>query len=68
MTQAAPAFVDPPLRFGPFTLHAAHGLLLEDGRPLRIGVRARNLLLALVARAGEVVSKQELISLAWPDG
>lgn len=59
---------DPPVAFGPFTLHVAQRLLFEDGRPVRLGTRARSILAALVERAGEVVGKAELIAYAWPDG
>ncbi|SDC62841.1 Predicted ATPase [Cupriavidus sp. YR651] len=68
MSQAAPAKADPPVAFGPFTLHIAQRLLLDGGRPVRLGARARGILAALVERAGEVVSKSELIAYAWPDG
>lgn len=69
MTSRAPAAkADPPVAFGPFTLHIAQRLLLETGRPVRLGARARSILAALVERAGEVVGKAELIAYAWPDG
>jgi len=42
-------------------------MLLEEGRPVRLGGRAMDLLLLLVARAGEIVSKAELMAAAWPD-
>jgi predicted ATPase/DNA-binding winged helix-turn-helix (wHTH) protein len=35
--------------------------------PVRLGSRAFELLLALLARAGETVSKQELTATVWPD-
>lgn len=41
-------------------------MLLESGARVRLGNRAFEILLALVERAGDVVSKQQLISLAWP--
>jgi len=59
---------DLPVAFGPFTLHISQQRLLEDGRPVRLGARARSILAALVERAGEVVGKGELIAYAWPDG
>jgi len=52
--------------FGPFRLYRAQKLLLEDGRPVRLGSRALDILLALVERAGEVVGKEELVAIAWP--
>jgi predicted ATPase/DNA-binding winged helix-turn-helix (wHTH) protein len=55
------------LAFGPFQLLRTQKVLLEDGAPVRLGSRALDLLIALVERAGEVVSKNELISYAWPN-
>ncbi|MEZ0220055.1 MAG: winged helix-turn-helix domain-containing protein [Tardiphaga sp.] len=53
--------------FGRFRLIPAQQLLLRDGVPIPLGSRALDLLLALVQRGGEVVSKDELIAAAWPD-
>ena len=52
--------------FGPFLLIPDHQLLLENGKAVRIGRRAFDLLTALVQCHGQVVSKQELLSRAWP--
>jgi predicted ATPase/DNA-binding winged helix-turn-helix (wHTH) protein len=41
--------------------------LLEAGKPVHIGSRALDLLIALVERPGELLSKDELISRAWPN-
>lgn len=40
--------------------------LLIDGEPARIGSRAFDILAALLARRGELVSKTELMSSVWP--
>lgn len=40
------------LTFGEFTLDPDRRLLLEDGRPVRIGSRALDILVALLERAG----------------
>jgi predicted ATPase/DNA-binding winged helix-turn-helix (wHTH) protein len=53
--------------FGPFRLLPAQQLLLEDGKPVRLGGRAREILVALVERAGEVVGKEALIAQVWPN-
>ncbi len=53
--------------FGPFVLIPGQRLLLEDGRQVRLGSRALDILIVLLARAGEVVSKTELMSVAWPN-
>src|SRR3712207_156174 len=58
---------EPVFAFGPFELHPVRRLLLEAGRPLRLGSRAFDIRCALVQRAGEVVGKDELISTVWPD-
>ncbi len=55
------------LKFGPFQLIVGQRLLLNGGVPLRLGSRALDILIALTAKAGEVVSKDELIAAAWPD-
>ncbi|USX24774.1 transcriptional regulator [Oxalobacteraceae bacterium OTU3CINTB1] len=54
------------LAFGPFRLMPSCRSLLNDGRPIPLSGRAFDLLLALVERAGEVVSKEELIARVWP--
>ena len=57
---------EPAISFGPFRLVAAQRLLLEGDKPVRLGSRALDILTALAERAGEVVSKEELIARAWP--
>ena len=58
--------IDRAIRFGPFCLRPAQQLLLEADVPVRIGARALDLLIALVERAGEVVTKDELFARVWP--
>ena len=57
--------VDRAIWFGPFCLRPAAHLLLEADRPVHIGVRALDLLIVLVERAGEVVTKKELFARVW---
>ncbi|WP_458098089.1 ATP-binding protein [Roseomonas sp. WA12] len=52
--------------FGPFLLLPRRQLLLADGRPVRLGGRAFELLRVMVERHGEVVTREELIAAAWP--
>jgi predicted ATPase/DNA-binding winged helix-turn-helix (wHTH) protein len=52
--------------FGPFRLIPRRQLLLLDGRPVKLGGRAFELLQLLVQRCGELVSKNELMAAAWP--
>jgi DNA-binding winged helix-turn-helix (wHTH) protein len=59
-----PAGLD--VSFCRFRLLPARRLLLEGDKPVRIGNRALDLLIALVERAGELVSKTELIAKVWP--
>jgi len=53
--------------FGPFRLLLHQRLLLEGDTPLRIGSRALDILIALLERPGELVSKKELHARVWPD-
>jgi DNA-binding winged helix-turn-helix (wHTH) protein len=55
------------ISFGPFVLRPAQFLLLEGDRPVPLGSRAMHILIALVERPGELVTKQELMSLVWPN-
>jgi DNA-binding winged helix-turn-helix (wHTH) protein len=55
------------ISFGPFRLLAAQRLLKKTNEPIQLGGRALEILIALVERAGEVVTHRELISRAWPD-
>jgi predicted ATPase/DNA-binding winged helix-turn-helix (wHTH) protein len=58
---------EPVVTFGPFQLLAEQRLLLENGKPVALGSRALDILLALVESAGAVVSKEQLIARVWPD-
>src|SRR5215469_6390903 len=53
--------------FGPFRLAPGQRVLFEDGKPLRLGSRALDILIALVEGAGETIRKDRLIARAWPD-
>lgn len=53
--------------FGSFSLSPSERLLLNDGESVHLGGRAFDILVALVERAGQVVSKGELIERVWPD-
>jgi DNA-binding winged helix-turn-helix (wHTH) protein len=62
---AVAAPIDRAIWFGPFCLRPAEHLLLEADRPVHIGVRAPDLLIVLVERAGEVVTKKKLFARVW---
>src|SRR5262249_43833407 len=53
--------------FGPFRLLASTRVLLDGNRVVRLGSRAMEILIALVERAGELVSKRELMEIVWPN-
>jgi DNA-binding winged helix-turn-helix (wHTH) protein len=53
--------------FGAFRLLPAQRMLLEDGKPVHLGSRALDVLVALVQRAGDTLHKDQLIACAWPD-
>lgn len=56
----------PILDFGHFVIRVAERTLLVNGAPVSIGGRAFDVLLALAERTARVVSKAELLDLAWP--
>jgi DNA-binding winged helix-turn-helix (wHTH) protein len=56
----------PEISFGPFRLLRARRLLLKGNEPVGVTGRAFDLLVALVERPGEVVTKSELIAKVWP--
>jgi DNA-binding winged helix-turn-helix (wHTH) protein len=58
---------DVVFKFGGFELFPERRLLSRSGRTVKMGSRALDLLVALVERAGRVVTKDELISRVWPD-
>lgn len=53
--------------FGPFLLLPQRQQLLKDNVPIPLGGRAMELLGAMVAQAGVLLSKQELLTRAWPN-
>jgi predicted ATPase/DNA-binding winged helix-turn-helix (wHTH) protein len=53
--------------FGPFRLLPERGVLLKGDIECRVGSRALDILICLVQRAGETVTKGELLAHAWPD-
>ena len=53
--------------FGPFNLAANERLLTKEGACVELGARALDILIALVSRANEVVSKRDFLAQVWPD-
>ena len=52
--------------FGPFRLVPTQFLLLEGDKPVSLGSRALEILIALLERPGALVSKQDLMARVWP--
>jgi predicted ATPase/DNA-binding winged helix-turn-helix (wHTH) protein len=52
--------------FGPFVLYLPERRLEQEGRPVRLGGRAFDILTVLVERAPDIVSGRELLELVWP--
>jgi predicted ATPase/DNA-binding winged helix-turn-helix (wHTH) protein len=55
------------LAFGRFRVLPHRRELLADGRPIRLGGRAFDVLMALIEARGAVVGKDALLSKVWPD-
>ena len=53
--------------FGSFCLLPAQRLLLKNNEVIPLGSRAMDILIALVERPSELVSKEELMARVWPN-
>ena len=53
--------------FGPYRLHASERILEKNGKRLRIGSRALDILLTLLEHAPEIVSTRDIIQRVWGD-
>jgi len=53
------------LRFGDFTFDSASGELTRDGRKVRLQRQPSRLLELLIARRGEVVTREEIRQALW---
>jgi DNA-binding winged helix-turn-helix (wHTH) protein/tetratricopeptide (TPR) repeat protein len=53
--------------FGPFHMDPDKQVLLRDGQLIAVSPKAFEMLLVLVRRGREVVSKEELLKQIWPD-
>jgi predicted ATPase/DNA-binding winged helix-turn-helix (wHTH) protein len=67
MTGERSASPQETISFGPFKLSSGERILRRDGFVLPLGGRALEILIYLVLRSGEVVTKKELIDHAWPN-
>jgi DNA-binding winged helix-turn-helix (wHTH) protein len=65
--------MDPPpnrpagIAFGRFQLLPGRRDLIADGRPIKLGGRAFDVLMALIEMPGAVVSKDTLMARVWPN-
>ena len=53
--------------FGPFCLFPTQFLLREGAKRVPLGSRALEILIALLERHGELVSKRDLMARVWPN-
>lgn len=66
-SRAEPSAAPAEISFGPFRLLPAQFLLLEGDKAVPLGSRALEILIVLLERRGELVSKQELMACVWPN-
>src|SRR5512137_985355 len=66
MPQALASSPSLAYRLGRFELRPAERALLDDGRPVKLGGRAFDMLQTLLERRDRVVSKRELMDAVWP--
>src|ERR1700730_12171784 len=64
MTEPAPRVA---YKFGCFELQPNERRLLAAGEAATVGPRAFDVLVALVERAGSLVTKEQLLDLVWPN-
>jgi len=62
-----PPEVPATIEFGRFKVVRHRRELLADGRPIELGGRAFDTLMALIDARGTVLDKDQLMSLVWPD-
>ncbi len=60
------AAAEATLEFGRFRVLLRQRQLVADGVPIELGTRAFDLLLVLLEADGSLVTKDELLSRAWP--
>lgn len=54
-------------QFGPFLIDIAERVLRRDGETVPITPKAFDVLVALLEKPGQVISKEELLQKVWPD-
>jgi DNA-binding winged helix-turn-helix (wHTH) protein len=63
LTSETPAIIE----FGRFRIVPRRRELFADGRPLNLGARTFDVLMALIEGQGAVVSKDALMERVWPN-
>lgn len=64
--ETKPAGLRPAFRVGAWTVEPASNTLRHEDEVTRLEPRAMDVLVVLADRAGDVVSREELLSAAWP--
>jgi DNA-binding winged helix-turn-helix (wHTH) protein len=64
----SPVAAPPKFRFSVFEADSATGELRKHGVRLRLADQPFNVLIALLERPGELVTREELVKRLWPDG
>src|SRR5262249_48599513 len=62
-----PARTRDVVSFGPFSLVASERRLSKGGTPIELGARSLDILIALLSKPNEVISKKDLLAQVWPD-
>ena len=62
-----PASAPAAIEFRRFSVFPHRREVLAEGRPVRLGGRAFDVLMALIEASGAVVSKDALMERAWPN-
>lgn len=57
---------DDPVLLGPFRIDFKERVLSREGAPIRLGSRAFDVLAALAAARGQLITKDDLIAQVWP--
>ena len=63
-----PTHLSSPVRFGPFELDVRSAELQYNGHKVLLNEQPFQVLLALLERPGELISREELVHRLWPDG
>ena len=54
-------------QFGPFLIDIAERMLRRDGETVPLTPKAFDVLVALIEKPGQLISKEELLQKVWPD-